>query len=214
MPGPAVDADGACDEGEGPERRPGERRGRGRGSAVEAGPGQGPDSRGKKRCRPVRSKARRVAANVRERKRIVDYNEAFNALRLSLRHDLNGKRLSKIATLRRAISKIASLSSLLRSDHCCPGLPPPLGHPGPPDYTHPGPPAPRFPEPPFYLSPPPPPLSFPEPEPPMPAAPLCPGSRAGCHQRHLDTLAESSLPLAWHFNYFPGAGYQHTLPMH
>ncbi|XP_038669544.1 class A basic helix-loop-helix protein 9-like [Scyliorhinus canicula] len=69
----------------------------------------------KRRSRPVRSKTRRIAANVRERKRILDYNQAFNALRLSLKHDLNGKRLSKIATLRRAISKIASLSMFLRS---------------------------------------------------------------------------------------------------
>ncbi|ELR61873.1 Class A basic helix-loop-helix protein 9, partial [Bos mutus] len=56
----------------------------------------------RKRSRPVRSKARRMAANVRERRRILDYNEAFNALRRALRHDLGGKRLSKIATLRRA----------------------------------------------------------------------------------------------------------------
>lgn len=70
---------------------------------------------GKKRARPVRSKARRVAANVRERKRILDYNEAFNALRRALRHDLGGKRLSKIATLRRAIHRIAALSLVLRA---------------------------------------------------------------------------------------------------
>lgn len=63
----------------------------------------------------MRSKARRIAANVRERKRILDYNQAFNALRLALKHDLNGKRLSKIATLRRAINRIASLSTALHS---------------------------------------------------------------------------------------------------
>ncbi|XP_044106173.1 class A basic helix-loop-helix protein 9 [Neovison vison] len=67
------------------------------------------------RTRPVRSKARRMAANVRERKRILDYNEAFNALRRALRHDLGGKRLSKIATLRRAIHRIAALSLVLRA---------------------------------------------------------------------------------------------------
>lgn len=72
-----------------------------------------PSSR--KRARPVRSKARRVAANVRERKRILDYNEAFNALRRALRHDLGGKRLSKIATLRRAIHRITALSLVLRA---------------------------------------------------------------------------------------------------
>ncbi|TSK49644.1 Class A basic helix-loop-helix protein 9 [Bagarius yarrelli] len=67
----------------------------------------------KKRKRPFRSKARRVAANVRERKRILDYNQAFNALRVVLNHDLSGKRLSKIATLRRAIHRISALSSIL-----------------------------------------------------------------------------------------------------
>nr|XP_025871916.1 class A basic helix-loop-helix protein 9 [Vulpes vulpes] len=70
---------------------------------------------GRKRARPARSKARRMAANVRERKRILDYNEAFNALRRALRHDLGGKRLSKIATLRRAIHRIAALSLVLRA---------------------------------------------------------------------------------------------------
>nr|XP_020659144.1 class A basic helix-loop-helix protein 9 [Pogona vitticeps] len=68
----------------------------------------------RRKARPVRSKARRMAANVRERKRILDYNQAFNALRLTLKHDLGGKRLSKIATLRRAIHRIASLSCSLR----------------------------------------------------------------------------------------------------
>lgn len=81
---------------------------RGLGEAEEV-----PSSR--KRARPARSKARRVAANVRERKRILDYNEAFNALRRALRHDLGGKRLSKIATLRRAIHRIAALSLVLRA---------------------------------------------------------------------------------------------------
>ncbi|XP_070334502.1 class A basic helix-loop-helix protein 9 [Odocoileus virginianus] len=72
-------------------------------------------ARSRKRSRPVRSKARRMAANVRERRRILDYNEAFNALRRALRHDLGGKRLSKIATLRRAIHRIAALSLVLRA---------------------------------------------------------------------------------------------------
>ncbi|KAM6296450.1 class A basic helix-loop-helix protein 9 [Aegotheles albertisi] len=75
----------------------------------------------RKRSRPVRSKARRMAANVRERKRILDYNRAFNALRLALKHDLGGKRLSKIATLRRAINRITALSlSLHGTGHCWP----------------------------------------------------------------------------------------------
>ncbi|XP_067823986.1 class A basic helix-loop-helix protein 9-like [Heptranchias perlo] len=84
-------------------------------SNVAICPQEAEESKAKKRTRPVRSKARRIAANVRERKRILDYNQAFNALRLSLKHDLNGKRLSKIATLRRAINKISTLSMFLRS---------------------------------------------------------------------------------------------------
>uniref|UniRef100_A0A2K5F0M8 Class A basic helix-loop-helix protein 9 n=1 Tax=Aotus nancymaae TaxID=37293 RepID=A0A2K5F0M8_AOTNA len=77
--------------------------------------GEAEEPAGRRRARPVRSKARRMAANVRERKRILDYNEAFNALRRALRHDLGGKRLSKIATLRRAIHRIAALSFALRA---------------------------------------------------------------------------------------------------
>ncbi|MBZ3890747.1 Class A basic helix-loop-helix protein 9 [Sciurus carolinensis] len=77
--------------------------------------GEAEEAAGRKRARPVRSKARRMAANVRERKRILDYNEAFNALRRALRHDLGGKRLSKIATLRRAIHRITALSLVLRA---------------------------------------------------------------------------------------------------
>ncbi|XP_053940613.1 class A basic helix-loop-helix protein 9 [Cuculus canorus] len=73
----------------------------------------------RKRSRPVRSKARRMAANIRERKRILDYNQAFNALRMALKHDLGGKRLSKIATLRRAINRITALSLSLHSAGRC-----------------------------------------------------------------------------------------------
>ncbi|KAM9384118.1 class A basic helix-loop-helix protein 9 [Pholidichthys leucotaenia] len=74
------------------------------------------EGQAKKRNRPVRSKARRMAANVRERKRIMDYNQAFNALRVALNHDLSGKRLSKIATLQRAINRISALSVFLSSN--------------------------------------------------------------------------------------------------
>ncbi|KAM4620131.1 class A basic helix-loop-helix protein 9 [Polymixia lowei] len=79
-------------------------------------PGEPEDGQTKKRSRPVRSKARRVAANVRERKRIMDYNQAFNALRVALNHDLSGKRLSKIATLQRAINRISALSVFLSTN--------------------------------------------------------------------------------------------------
>ncbi|XP_042354566.1 class A basic helix-loop-helix protein 9 [Plectropomus leopardus] len=74
------------------------------------------EDQNKKRNRPIRSKARRMAANVRERKRIMDYNQAFNALRVALNHDLSGKRLSKIATLQRAINRISALSVFLSSN--------------------------------------------------------------------------------------------------
>lgn len=70
----------------------------------------------RKRNRPVRSKARRMAANIRERKRILDYNQAFNTLRMALKHDLSGKRLSKIATLQRAINRISALSVFLSAN--------------------------------------------------------------------------------------------------
>uniref|UniRef100_A0A3B3ZYH5 BHLH domain-containing protein n=1 Tax=Periophthalmus magnuspinnatus TaxID=409849 RepID=A0A3B3ZYH5_9GOBI len=73
-------------------------------------PSEAEEGQTKKRNRPVRSKARRMAANVRERKRIMDYNQAFNALRVALNHDLSGKRLSKIATLQKAINRISALS--------------------------------------------------------------------------------------------------------
>ncbi|XP_069021256.1 class A basic helix-loop-helix protein 9 [Embiotoca jacksoni] len=79
-------------------------------------PGDPEEGQTKKRNRPVRSKARRMAANVRERKRILDYNQAFNALRVALNHDLSGKRLSKIATLQRAINRISALSVFLSSN--------------------------------------------------------------------------------------------------
>ncbi|KAL2094453.1 hypothetical protein ACEWY4_009172 [Coilia grayii] len=84
--------------------------------ASAGSPGDPERSRAKPRSRPVRSKARRVAANVRERKRILDYNRAFNALRIALNHDLSGKRLSKISTLQRAINHISALSVFLSAN--------------------------------------------------------------------------------------------------
>ncbi|XP_048018131.1 class A basic helix-loop-helix protein 9-like [Megalobrama amblycephala] len=84
--------------------------------SMSSGPSDTEDVKAvKSRTRPKRSKARRVAANIRERKRILDYNQAFNALRTVLKHDLSGKRLSKIATLRRAIHHISTLSLYLRT---------------------------------------------------------------------------------------------------
>ncbi|XP_069766767.1 class A basic helix-loop-helix protein 9-like [Narcine bancroftii] len=114
-PADGSDEGGDCPESPDEGETAGEQRSKCRALRRTASPQQIEEARAKKRNRPVRSKARRIAANVRERKRILDYNQAFNALRLSLRHDLNGKRLSKIATLRRAISKISTLSRILRS---------------------------------------------------------------------------------------------------
>ncbi|XP_051966576.1 class A basic helix-loop-helix protein 9-like [Xyrauchen texanus] len=82
----------------------------------------------KRRNRPVRSKARRDAANIRERKRISDYNQAFNALRTVLKHDLSGKRLSKIATLKRAFHHISALSLYLRTHSTMEPDAPPCTH--------------------------------------------------------------------------------------
>ncbi|XP_066291908.1 neurogenic differentiation factor 1-like [Branchiostoma lanceolatum] len=74
-----------------------------------------PDGKDHGKPRVVRPKAKRVAANVRERRRISEYNKAFNQLRVSLNHPLSGKRLSKIATLRRAINRIKALRDSLDS---------------------------------------------------------------------------------------------------
>ncbi|XP_051891907.1 class A basic helix-loop-helix protein 9-like [Pristis pectinata] len=211
------------------------------------------ESKAKKRNRPVRSKARRIAANVRERKRILDYNQAFNALRLSLKHDLNGKRLSKIATLRRAINKISTLSMLLHSspsaaqrwtcshaecqrlaeetrlgDHgqayqipmesCSLPTQAPYG-----DSNHLAAcSSPHYPkcaaESPFYFQQP---SNSSSKDEPLMASPQyyssgnCQlGVRTVYHQNHVETFVDSSLPLAWQFNYFPGTNYQQTLPMH
>uniref|UniRef100_A0A674AKU0 Basic helix-loop-helix family, member a9 n=1 Tax=Salmo trutta TaxID=8032 RepID=A0A674AKU0_SALTR len=106
-------------QGEDDEASDGSPKGPLQGSEVSASSPPSDDTEGdqsKKRSRPVRSKARRVAANVRERKRILDYNQAFNALRVALNHDLSGKRLSKISTLQRAINRISALSVFLSSN--------------------------------------------------------------------------------------------------
>ncbi|GCC24634.1 class A basic helix-loop-helix protein 9 [Chiloscyllium punctatum] len=184
------------------------------------------ESTARRRARPVRSKARRIAANVRERKRILDYNQAFNALRLSLRHDLNGKRLSKIATLRRAIHKISSLSLFLRSaplhrwpcEHSeCRRLPAETPSPGAePPASRP----PETPGSPLYFQQPPGDLpreqgTVPSPECYSSAGGSQFGVRTAFHQSHLETFVNSPpAPLPWQFNYFPGTSYQQTLPMH
>ncbi|XP_067306593.1 class A basic helix-loop-helix protein 9-like [Pseudorasbora parva] len=97
--------------------------------SVSSGPSDTEDVKAvKSRTRPKRSKARRVAANIRERKRILDYNQAFNALRTVLKHDLSGKRLSKIATLRRAIHHISTMSLYLQTHLATEPHAPPCTH--------------------------------------------------------------------------------------
>ncbi|KAI8507589.1 helix loop helix domain [Branchiostoma belcheri] len=85
------------------------------GDRPEGDPDNGKVDHPNNKPRIVRSKAKRVAANVRERRRISEYNKAFNQLRVSLNHPLSGKRLSKIATLRRAINRIKALRDSLDS---------------------------------------------------------------------------------------------------
>ncbi|XP_048857511.1 class A basic helix-loop-helix protein 9-like [Brienomyrus brachyistius] len=226
----------------------------------------------KKRTRPARSKARRVAANVRERKRILDYNQAFNALRVALKHDLGGKRLSKIATLRRAINRISSLSVFLRA-HPAAGVCGPCAHTecrSQPEVPMPKPAGERSfpatvdiyparqhqsqhqqqvhghipsPEDPLYMDT----SAFLGPlSPHFPDGQFCAphghyasprdelrglpyygntcnaspgyqfGSRATCHQNHMDNFSDSatSLPFHWQLGYLQGAGYQQSLSMH
>ncbi|KAL4834840.1 hypothetical protein H8958_010847 [Nasalis larvatus] len=118
-------AEGSAEDLGGPWPEPGGDLGMLGANGASRSQGETEEPAGRRRARPVRSKARRMAANVRERKRILDYNEAFNALRRALRHDLGGKRLSKIATLRRAIHRIAALSLVLRAS---PAPREPCGH--------------------------------------------------------------------------------------
>uniref|UniRef100_A0A8B9CGY5 Basic helix-loop-helix family member a9 n=1 Tax=Anser brachyrhynchus TaxID=132585 RepID=A0A8B9CGY5_9AVES len=169
--------------------------------------------------RPARSKARRMAANVRERKRILDYNQAFNALRLALKHDLSGKRLSKIATLRRAISRITALSLSLHGAARCwpcahsecrgqgardgrPRLPGAAGYGGyPPESQlqhHESPKEDRpAASPAFY---------------PVGSHQL--GLRSSCQHKHTGSLrAPPAAPLPWQLGGFQSSGYQ-RLPIH
>uniref|UniRef100_A0A3B3SDE8 Basic helix-loop-helix family, member a9 n=1 Tax=Paramormyrops kingsleyae TaxID=1676925 RepID=A0A3B3SDE8_9TELE len=186
----------------------------------------------RKRTRPARSKARRVAANVRERKRILDYNQAFNALRVALKHDLGGKRLSKIATLRRAINRISSLSVFLRAHPAagacgpcahteCRSQPEVHGHvlsPEEPLYMDTsaflGPLSPHFPDGQYCA----PHGHYASPRDELRALPYygntCNaspgyqfGSRATCHQNHMDNLSDSatSLPFHWQLGCLQGA---------
>ncbi|CAH1401926.1 unnamed protein product [Nezara viridula] len=71
------------------------------------------------------SKYRRKTANARERSRMREINEAFDSLRRAVPAYGDGaERLTKISTLRLAMSYIAALSDALAQSDACPS---PLG---------------------------------------------------------------------------------------
>ncbi|KAK7069332.1 protein dimerization activity protein [Halocaridina rubra] len=72
---------------------------------------------GKKVRRRVPTIAQRRAANVRERRRMFNLNEAFDKLRRKVPTFAYEKRLSRIETLRLAITYISFMTELLASEH-------------------------------------------------------------------------------------------------
>ncbi|XP_069998383.1 protein Fer3-like isoform X1 [Penaeus vannamei] len=72
---------------------------------------------GKKVRRRVPTLAQRRAANVRERRRMFNLNEAFDKLRRKVPTFAYEKRLSRIETLRLAITYISFMTELLASEH-------------------------------------------------------------------------------------------------
>ncbi|XP_045113305.1 protein Fer3-like [Portunus trituberculatus] len=72
---------------------------------------------GKKVRRRVPSLAQRRAANIRERRRMFNLNEAFDKLRRKVPTFAYEKRLSRIETLRLAITYISFMTELLASEH-------------------------------------------------------------------------------------------------
>ncbi|KAH8382203.1 hypothetical protein KR009_002359 [Drosophila setifemur] len=91
------------------------------------GRANGSSSSSKKTRRRVASMAQRRAANIRERRRMFNLNEAFDKLRRKVPTFAYEKRLSRIETLRLAITYIGFMAELLsgtpsnshksRSDH-------------------------------------------------------------------------------------------------
>jgi Fer3-like protein len=67
----------------------------------------------KKTRRRVASMAQRRAANIRERRRMFNLNEAFDKLRRKVPTFAYEKRLSRIETLRLAITYISFMSELM-----------------------------------------------------------------------------------------------------
>ncbi|KAL1394735.1 hypothetical protein quinque_001565 [Culex quinquefasciatus] len=98
-------------------------------------------SSSKKTRRRVASMAQRRAANIRERRRMFNLNEAFDKLRRKVPTFAYEKRLSRIETLRLAITYIGFMSELLNGtpthDGRSPELYPNLVHPHHPNHIHP-----------------------------------------------------------------------------
>lgn len=76
-------------------------------------PGRGASPPGRPRRRRVITSAQRQAANVRERRRMFNLNEAFDRLRRKVPTFAYEKRLSRIETLRLAIVYISFMTELL-----------------------------------------------------------------------------------------------------
>ncbi|XP_038206826.1 protein Fer3-like [Zerene cesonia] len=82
-------------------------------SAAGCGRGARSTPGGKKPRRRVASVAQRRAANIRERRRMFNLNEAFDKLRRKVPTFAYEKRLSRIETLRLAITYISFMCELL-----------------------------------------------------------------------------------------------------
>ncbi|XP_016072516.1 PREDICTED: fer3-like protein [Miniopterus natalensis] len=85
------------------------------GEEGEEGPGRGASLLGRPKRKRVITYAQRQAANVRERKRMFNLNEAFDRLRRKVPTFAYEKRLSRIETLRLAIVYISFMTELLDS---------------------------------------------------------------------------------------------------
>ncbi|KAG3277956.1 fer3-like protein [Ictidomys tridecemlineatus] len=81
----------------------------------EEGRGRGPSVLGRPKRKRVITYAQRQAANIRERKRMFNLNEAFDQLRRKVPTFAYEKRLSRIETLRLAIVYISFMTELLES---------------------------------------------------------------------------------------------------
>ncbi|XP_034238628.1 protein Fer3 [Thrips palmi] len=79
----------------------------------------------KKTRRRVATMAQRRAANIRERRRMYNLNEAFDKLRRKVPTFAYEKRLSRIETLRLAITYISFMSELIGGDAGCAPSPKP-----------------------------------------------------------------------------------------